>query len=328
MARDPYAVLGVPRDADAKAIKRAYRKLAQQYHPDRNPDDADAEQRFKEVNAAHEVLGDPEKRAMYDEFGEDAAKMGFDPDKARAYRQWRGQGGGAAGGIDIEELLSSMFGGGGGGAGFGGFGGPPRPRKGADLRAELTLDFTTACKGGERTLQLQGAGPVTVRIPAGVSDGGTLRLRGKGRPGPAGGPAGDLLLTVHVASDPHFERDGDHLRLEVPVTLSEALRGTQVEVPTLDGAVKLRVPPGAQSGQVLRVRGKGVARRGRPAGDLLVTLRVRLPELPDLDQLDAAQAQTLRDAIETLDALQDPDVRTDLTRRARSQASPADDAAA
>lgn len=307
MNRPHYDTLGVPKDADDKTIKKAYRKLAQQYHPDRNKDDATAEKKFKAINQAYEVLGDPEKRKMYDEFGDDAEKLGFDPNKARQYRQYRAGGGvGMDGGVDLEDLLSQMFGGGGGG-GFGGFGGRARaPRKGRDLRAALGVDFTTACLGGERAIEIDGRN-INVRIPPGVQDGGTLRLRGQGVPSQTGGPSGDLLLEIKVAADPHFSRDGDHLRLDVPITLGEALRGASIEVPTLDGKVRVKVPAGTQSGRTLRVRGRGVARKGKTPGDLLVTLRVQLPGIEGHD---------VEAAIEALEALYDGDPRQGLSARA------------
>ncbi|MCB9681912.1 MAG: DnaJ domain-containing protein [Alphaproteobacteria bacterium] len=307
MARSYYDILGVPRTADETAIKKAFRKLAHQLHPDRNKSDDDAEKKFKEVNRAYEVLGDADKRKLYDEFGEDAEKLGFDPEKARAYRQWQAGGGvSSEGGVDVEDLLSQLFGGGGG---FGGFGARPRasgPPRGRDIQAEMTLDFTTACNGGERVITIDGR-EVTVRIPAGVRDGGNLRLRGQGLASPRGGKPGDLLLQLRVAPDPDFTRDGDDLRIELPITLGEALRGAHVEVPTLTGAVKVRVPAGAQPGQVLRIRGKGVTPKGRPAGDLLVALKVRLPEVDGHD-VDAA--------ITALEGLYDGDVRAGLRRRA------------
>ncbi len=307
MHRQYYDVLGVPNTADDKAIKKAYRALAQKYHPDRNPGDAAAEAKFKEVNNAYEVLSDAEKRKLYDEFGEDAEKLGFDQEKARGYRDWRAGGGrGFDGGVDMEDLLSQMFGGGmGGRAGFRGAGAARGPAKGRDIAAELSLDFRTAVRGGDRVIGIDGR-QVTVRIPPGVHDGGNLRLRGQGLPGPRGGPAGDLVLSIQVADDAVFERDGDDLQIEVPITLGEALRGGTIEVPMLDGAVNMKVPAGAQSGQTLRLRGKGVAPKGRPPGDLLVTLKVRLP---DVRQSDVSAA------VDALEALYTQDVRADLRER-------------
>lgn len=317
MHRKYYDILGVPTDADEKTIKKAFRKLAQKNHPDRNKDDPEAEARFKEINRAYDVLGDAEKRKLYDEFGEDAETLGFDPEKARAYRQYRAQGGAGFGsaGVDVEDLLSQLFGGGGGGGfgGFGGFhggGGQPRPRRGRDVRAQMRLDFTTAVLGGERQIGIDGR-TVTVRIPPGVRDGGTLRLRGQGLEGPGGAPSGDLLLTLTVADDPDFARDGDDLRVTVPITLGEALKGATVAVPTLTGAVRLKVPAGAQPGQTLRLRGKGVSPKNKPAGDLLVTLQVKLPEIGDHD-VDAA--------IEALEGLYEGDVRASLHRRPTAEA--------
>lgn len=309
MHRQYYDTLGVPPDADDKTIKKAYRALAQKYHPDRNAGDAAAEAKFKEVNNAYEVLSDKEKRKLYDEFGEDAEKLGFDQEKARGYRDWKAKGGvGFDGGVDMEDLLSQMFGGGlGGRGGFrGGPGAARGPAKGRDISAEMTLDFRTAVRGGERVIGIDGK-QVTVRIPPGVRDGGNLRLRGQGLAGARGGPAGDLLLTISVADDPVFERDGDNLILEVPVTLGEALRGGTIEVPTLEGVVNLKVPAGAQSGQSLRLRGKGVAPKGKPVGDLLVKLKVRLPDARGHDELE--------DAIKALEALYTEDVRADLRAR-------------
>ena len=311
MHRQYYDTLGVPTDADDKTIKKAYRTLAQKYHPDRNAGDAAAEAKFKEVNNAYEVLSDKAKRKLYDEFGEDAEKLGFNEDAARGQRDWRGQGGPGfdGGGVDVDDLLSQMFGGGLGGRGGrfrAGPGAPRGPAKGRDISAEMTLDFRTAVRGGERMIGIDGK-QVTVRIPPGVRDGGSLRLRGQGLGGARGGPAGDLLLTISVADDPVFERDGDNLILEVPITLSEALRGGTIEVPTLEGTVNLKVPAGAQSGQSLRLRGKGVTPKAKPAGDLLVKLKVRLPDARGHDELN--------DAIAALEALYTEDVRAELRGR-------------
>jgi curved DNA-binding protein len=312
MNRDFYAVLGVARDADEATLKKAYRKLAHELHPDRNPDNPAATERFKEVTAAYEVLRDAEKRALYDELGEDALRLGFDPERVAQYRQWKASGGarGVRGfnpgeGIDLEELLSSLFAGGGGGRGFGGFGfgggrggmGDLRPPRGADVRARMAIDLETAVQGGERTFALEGGSPITVRIPAGVHDGGTLRLRGKGRAGSAPGmPAGDLLLQLDVLPHPVYRREGDDLHMEVPITLAEALRGARVEVETLTGPVKVTVPAGAQPGATLRLRGRGVARKNAPAGDLYVKLRLVLPKLED------PPAPEVVEAIEAIEA--------------------------
>ena len=298
MARDRklYDVLGVPPDASRDEIRRAYRKLARQYHPDRNPGDAEAERRFKEVNAAHEVLSDPDKRKLYDEFGEDALRAGFDPERARAWRQYGGRGPGPTGGFgpdfDMGDIFEELFGGSFRGA-----------RAGRTIQSEITVDFHTAARGGERELRFADGRSLTVRIPPGVRDGESLRLRGQGEPGP-GGP-GDLVLTVRVSPHPVFRREGDDLHLVLPVTVSEAVLGATVEVPTLDGSVKLKVPPGSQSGRRLRLRGKGVHRRGRPAGDLYAELSIRVPEVVD---------DRVRQAVAALDEAYASDVRADLQR--------------
>ena len=278
MARSLYDILDIPRDADEKAIKKAYRALAGKWHPDRNKDDPEAEKRFKEINRANEVLSDPAKRAVYDEFGEAAEQFGYDPEKAGAYRQWQSSGG-FDGGVDLEDLLAQMFGGGGSPFGRGG------PRRAPNQRASVTVDFATAILGGQRELRLPD-GAVTVRIPPGTADGATLRLRGKGGAGP-GGSRGDLLLEVRVAAHPDISRDGDDLRTTVSTTLATLLRGGPIAVPTLDGRIRLRVPAGTQPGAVLRARGKGVPRKDGTRGDLHVTVALRLPDVAGKD-VDAA----------------------------------------
>lgn len=303
MHRAYYDVLGVPHDADADALKKAFRKLAREHHPDRNPGNPEAEARFKAVNRAYEILSDPGKRALYDEFGEEAEKLGFDAGSARAAKAWSGRGRGAGPSPEADDLLGAFFRGFGGSGGFGG-----GPRRGRDVQAAITLDLRTAVRGGERQVVLDGR-PVTVRIPAGVRDGGSLRLRGQGLPGGQGAPPGDLVLEVRVAEDPDFARRDDDLRVVLPVTLGEAVAGATVEAPTLDGRVRLRIPPGAQSGQVLRLRGKGVPGRGGKRGDLLVELAIRAPRV-DRDDPE------LRAALERIEAAYAEDVRADLLRRA------------
>jgi len=287
---DPYRELGVSKNADADAIKKAFRKLAKTHHPDRGGDP----ERFKALNRAHDVLSDPEKRAMFDRFGPVSLQPGFDPSMAEGFGG--GFGGGArggfdgAGGFDMDDLLSQLFGGGAGGASFrgapGGFGAAGGPTPG--VRAELGLDLRTAVTGGVRQLTTQ-AGTMSVRIPPGVRDGETLRLKGQGQR--VGGPAGsDLHLTLRVAAHPAFRREGEDLHVDLPVTVGEAIGGASVTVPTLDGSVSLQVPAGTQSGQTLRLRGKGVKRKGRPAGDLYAHVVVKLPEGVDPDALQALEA--------------------------------------
>ncbi len=294
MAEALYATLGVPKTADADAVKKAYRKLAGKLHPDKNPGNAGVEARFKQVNHAYEVLSDPKKRRLYDEFGEEGLREGFDPERMRAYRQWasrQSRGGPAAGGfpggtsqpVDLEDLF--------GGAGAGGIGdlfgdlvGRGRrqrgPSKGPDLESEITIDFASAVRGTSLELKPQGYGgePVTVRIPAGATEGSRVRIPGQGAPSPNGGPRGDLVLTVHVTPHSHFRREGDDIHLDLPITIAEAYYGAKVRVPTLDGAVTLKIPEGAQSGQAVRLRGKGIARKGRPPGDLYVHFLVQIPK--------------------------------------------------
>lgn len=294
MAEDLYAVLGVPKNAEADAIKKAYRKLASQLHPDKNPGNKAAEARFKQATHAYEVLSDGKKRRVYDEFGEEGLREGFDPERVRAYRQWssrQGRGGAADPGgfqgqtVDLEELFGS---GGGGGGGFGdlfgdlmGRGRRPRgPTKGADLESEVTIDFASALHGATLELHPQGEGsnPVTVRIPAGAHDGSRVRIAGQGGPSPNGGPRGDLVLTLHVTPHPHFRRERDDLHLDLPITIPEAYHGAKVRVPTVEGSVSLKVPEHTQSGHVVRLRGKGVARKGRAPGDLYVHFLVQIPK--------------------------------------------------
>jgi curved DNA-binding protein len=296
MAKDLYAVLGVPKTADEEAIKKAFRKLAMKYHPDKNPGKAN-EARFKEVNQAQEVLSDPKKRALYDEFGEESLSQNFDAERARMVRQYGGGGGrgGRAGGggqtVDIQDIF-----GGGGPAGGGDFGDilgdlfnrsgggrqqrAPRPSRGQDIEAEVTIEFASAVKGTTLELSL-GAEPVPVRIPAGANEGSRLRIPGQGAPGGFGGPAGDLRITVHVNPHPLFKREDDDLHLDLPITLAEAYRGEKVKIPTPDGDVTLKVPPRTQTGTMTRLRGKGVARKGKEPGDLYVRFLVHVPTEDD-----------------------------------------------
>ena len=294
--RDLYEVIGVARDASSDTMRKAYRKLARQLHPDVNPGDAEAETRFKEVAAAYDVLSDETKRKNYDEFGAEALRSGFDPDQARTYRQWQ-QG---------QRRTGSPFGGasgfggpGGGGGGFGDMGDigdlgdlfrqmrqqqASRPRTGSDIHASLSLDLKTAIRGTEVSVSVpdgsRGSRNVQVRIPKGAQDGDTLRIRGKGGPGANGGAAGDLVIEVTVSEHPVFRREGRDLHIDLPITLHEAYGGAKVGVPTFDGEVKMSVPAGSQSGQILRLRGKGI-QRGSKTGDLYVKLQVTLPPAGD-----------------------------------------------
>lgn len=297
--QDLYAVLGVSRTASKQEIKKVYRKLASKLHPDKNAGKSAAE-RFKRVAAAYQVLGDDEKRKLYDEFGADSLRVGFDAKAARAAKQFGGFGrGGGRGGapIDLNDIFGATGGGAGGGFGdlFGEiFGGRPgaqqgrrqQGRKGQDLQTQVTLEFLDAIRGTTVQLRLSGQPePISVRVPAGVVDGGKMRVRGRGQPGQFGGPSGDLLLQLRVKDHKHFRRDGDNLHLELPLTLREAYEGAQVTVPTPQGDVKLRVPAGTQSGQKLRLRSKGVTRKNKPSGDLYVRFLVMYPADDKLEEL-------------------------------------------
>jgi DnaJ-class molecular chaperone len=301
---DLYEVLGVERQADTEAIKAAYRKLAREFHPDVNSD-AGAEDRFKEVGRAYQVLSDPERRSLYDEFGDIALDPNFDAEKAR---EMAGAFGGASGfpgygGAGFEFDL-------GGDASFGDwlndlFKGSGRTdarhafARSPDLEAELTLDFREAALGCEKRLtvtrpRLDGkpgaAESLRVRIPPGVVDGGRIRLPGKGAVGVSGAPDGDLHVHLHVRPHPVFERKGRDLHLAVPISVSEALLGAEIEVPTLEGRARLSVPAGTDSGTRLRLRGKGIpAARGEAAGDLYVRIRIRVPKDLDPRQREAAE---------------------------------------
>lgn len=293
MAEDLYSVLGVAKTADADVIKKAYRKLASQLHPDKNPGNKKAEDRFKQVNHAYDVLSDAKKRKLYDEFGEEGLREGFDPERVRAYRDWAarqgargGYGGGGGEQVNLEDLFSQQ-GGAGGAAGFGDLFGDlfsrarrqRGPVKGPDLESEITIDFASALRGTMLELRPQGLGgaPVTVRIPAGADEGSRVRIAGQGAPSPSAGARGDLVLTIHVTPHPHFRREGDDLHLNLPVTVSEAFHGAKVKVPMIDGSVSLKVPEKTQSGQTVRLRGKGVARKGRTPGDLYVHFLIQIP---------------------------------------------------
>jgi len=288
--RDFYNILGVSRDAAPDEIKKAYRKLARELHPDRNPDDAQSEERFKEVSAAYSVLSDPEKRKLYDEFGEMGLRDGFDPDAYHA----AAQGAGGFGGFDFGDIFGAATRGGRAGAGhvefdlgdlFGGVGGRRAtyvraPQRGTDLQSEVTVDFRDAVLGCTRELSLRGTEgerTIKVRIPAGVRNDGKIRLRGQGGLGSNGGPAGDLVLKVRVRKHPYFSIRGKQLHVKVPVTPLEAYSGAKVSVPTPEGSVQLSIPEGSQNGSKLRLRGKGIQQKGKPRGDLIAHLEIVLP---------------------------------------------------
>lgn len=315
-----YTVLGVPKDADERAIKKAYRRLAQKYHPDVNKE-PDAEAKFKEINAAHEVLSNPERRKLYDEYGEIALDPNFNPDQMR---YWNQGGGAGAGGFSFEDLFGQ--GGGSGYEGFGGFGGfgfddlfggmggmggqyrQPQPAKGENIEASYTIDFMTSVKGGKETISFMlqepdGRGGVTqrpvtyeVKIPAGIKPGQKIRLPGKGGPGYNGGPDGDLMIKIEVTPSSVFDREDDNILYTAKIDMMTALLGGTVDVPTLTGQVELKVPAGSQPGAKMRLKGKGVE-SSRGTGDEIVTLKVEIPK-----NLTEEQRAAFEEAGKTLQA--------------------------
>ncbi|WP_084039189.1 DnaJ C-terminal domain-containing protein [Demequina sp. NBRC 110053] len=302
-SKDFYATLGVPKGASQEDIKKAYRKLARDLHPDRNPGDAAAESRFKEVGEAYGVLSDKDQRQQYDAI----RTMGGGGPRFQA---------GGPGGAGFEDVFSNMFGGAGAGARPGGapggqqyraqgfedmlgnlFGGGFRqgPQQGGDIAAATEVSFRQAAAGETITLRT-GTGDITTRLPVGVKNGQKIRIRGKGRPGSNGGPAGDLILTVHVAPHPVFSTDGRNLLATLPVSFDEAALGATVEVPTLDGdRVRVKIPEGTPSGKVLRVKGRGLAAKDGQ-GDLLVTITVDVPSKLARKAKEALQAFALHTA--------------------------------
>jgi curved DNA-binding protein len=295
--RDYYQILGVDRDADEKEIKRAFRRLARKYHPDVNPGDGEAEERFKQINEAYEVLSDPEKRRKYDQFGaawKDWERRGGQPGDFD-WSQWATSAPGGervhfrygtaedlqdlfGGGSPFSDFFSQLFGGMGSAQRGGGRQVRTPPRRGQDLEQEVEITLDEAYHGATRLLQKDGR-RLQVKIPPGSSTGTRIRMSGEGVPGAAGGESGDLYLRVRVLPDPRFEREGDDLRTEVPVDLYTAVLGGKVEVDTPSGPVVLTIPPGTQNGQSFRLRGKGMPclRRKGEYGDLYAQVRVKLP---------------------------------------------------
>jgi len=347
-AKDLYAVLGVERGASTDDIRKAYRKLARKLHPDVNPGDKQAEEKFKEVSLANDVLGDAKKRKLYDEFGHEGLQAGFDPDRAREYKRWQesghgfSMGGGADGGSfdfgsfragrgesgGFADILNEIF-------GQGGRATAESPEAGQDLEHKVEIDLLDALRGVTMPVTVRrpvpcatchgsgrvgrkacttcgGTGSVekreklSVKIPAGVADGARVRVSGKGGSGRSGGTAGDLYFRVAVRPHPRIQRDGKDLTLEVPVTVSEAMLGATIAVPTPQGPIKLKVPAGSQGGQRLRVPGRGAPDpKGGAPGDLYVRLMIQVPA--------AGDGERLRDALAALDAAYGGDPRAELT---------------
>jgi DnaJ-class molecular chaperone len=285
---DPYEILGLSKTASDEDIRKAYRKLAKKYHPDLNPGKADAEARFKDISAANALLSDPEKRARFDR-GEIDASGAETP--RNFYRGFADAGGARRYGAeehfvdneDLESFFSDLFGhrgaagGGAAGASAGGF-----RMRGGNVTYSLRVPFLDAVKGARKRLNLPDGRALDVDIPAGIDSGQTIRLKGQGGAGIGGGPAGDALIEIEVEPHALFRRDGSDIRIDLPVTLAEALLGGKVRVPTVDGAVAMTVPKGANSGTVLRLKGKGVpAPKGGARGDQYVTVRPVLPSSPD-----------------------------------------------
>lgn len=276
---DPYKTLDVAKTATLKEIQKAYRKLAKELHPDLNPGDKAAEERFKHVSAAYAIIGDEENRARYDrgEIDEDGVETPVrNTQRQRTPRSsgnpFHHQTSEFAGFGDVNDLFSNYFSDTGRGA--------QRPRRGQDLRYKLDVSLVEAGAGATKTIQI-GNGTLDLRVPAGVRDGQVLRLEGKGQPGWNDGPAGDALIELHVLPDKRFSLDGDNLRTEVPISIREAILGGRVEVPTLTGAVAVTVPPNSSSGKALRLKGKGYPNKHGGHGDMLVSLKIVLSSVPD-----------------------------------------------
>lgn len=289
-SKDYYQILGVSRDATSEQIRKAFKKIARENHPDAKKDDPAAAQRFKEAAEAYDVLGDDEKRKKYDQFGSNWKHFREGAGPAGGGNPFR-QGGpvdidlrdifGGQGAVDLEQLFGGMFG--------GGRAQPrgPRPQRGQDLTTTIQVPFQTAATGGSYDLHLQRNGQpeqLTVKIPAGIDHGQTIRLAGQGEPGFQGGPAGDLRVTVNVAPHPYFRREGRNVLVEVPVTITEAALGAKIDVPTLtEGMMTLTLPPGTSSGSKLRLKGKGLPDpRSKQHGDQHVIVKIVAPQ--QLDQ--------------------------------------------
>ncbi len=368
MAENFYDILGASRDADQETIKKAYRKLARKWHPDINPGNKEAEQKFKEISRAYDCLGDEKKRKLYDEFGEEGLQAGFDAEKARQYKQWESfqQAGRSQAGQDFgkyqsyEDIFGDLFGFGAGASGFRQSHSGSRTHaamRGSDIQHDMEIDLISALKGfdtelsmqkmkicsgcngsgihlkskittcpkcggsgrvnvaqgpmhftsacsqcgghgqvGKPCMQCRGSGQVIgtekikVTIPQGVKEGSKVRVAGKGEPGFNGGQPGDLYLLVHIKPHPILKREGDNLYIDVPITVGEVMAGGTITIPTIEGEVQVKVPPKSQSGQTLRLKGKGAVNpKTKKRGDLMVKLIVKVPQTDDREILEAAE---------------------------------------
>ncbi|NOD78636.1 MULTISPECIES: DnaJ C-terminal domain-containing protein [unclassified Ruegeria] len=284
MSDDPYSVLGVAKDASAAEIKKAYRRIAKECHPDLKPGDAEAEAKFKAAAAAYDLLKDPETRARYDNGEIDAS--GQERPQQQYYREYAEAAGNPYRGRqadpdDMSDIFAEFMRGRGG---FGGQRGHEFHAPGHNLNYSLQISFLDAVFGASQKLTLPDGDRIEVKIPAGITDGQTIRLRGKGAPGYGEGPPGDALVTVSVASHPVFDRQGDDIHIKLPITIDEAILGGKVPAPTIDGGVNVSVPAGTSSGKTLRLRGKGVKKRGSSErGDQLIELTVSMPDTIDDD---------------------------------------------
>jgi len=361
MVKDFYKIIGVSKDATQEEVKKAYRKLARKWHPDINPGNKEAEQKFKEISEAYDIIGSEKKRKLYDEFGEEGLQAGFDAEKAREYREWTSfqQQARSAGGQEFgryqsyEDIFGDLFGFGGRAGGFR----TTRASRGRDVQHDMTIDLISALKGFQTELSMQmvkecpgcggsgtdpssrispcptcggsgrlnvaegpmnftkpcpqchghgkigkpcaqcggsgqivGTEKIVVVIPPGVKEGSKVRVAGKGEPGLNGGQHGDLYLVIHVKPHPLLKREGDDLYMEVPVTVREAMAGGTITIPTIDGAVKVKVPPKSQSGQTLKLKGKGAARvKSKQRGNLMVKLIVKVPQTDSREILEGAE---------------------------------------
>jgi DnaJ-class molecular chaperone len=308
VSEDPYAILGVKREATQDEIRSAYRQLAKKLHPDLNPGDKQAEEKFKQVSVAYDLLGDPEKRGRFDRGEIDAS--GAERPRERYYRDFQGagaeehhysSGGGFADFAEDDDLLAELLRRGGTG------GGRTRMRiRGQDMLYRLPVDFLDAVNGATKRITMPDGATLDVTIPAGTRDQQVLRLRGKGGPGIGGAPAGDALVTIEVQPHALFTRKDDDIHLELPVSLPEVVLGGKIDVPTPSGPVRMTVPKGANTGTVLRLRGKGAARADGSHGDEYVTLKIVLPEKPDgeleefAQRWQAGQNQKPREHLEVL----------------------------